>query len=199
MNYLVLSTKSALKEINKLAELISKSFDPDVVVFVSKGAYTIGIGIAKYFNIQYIEIFAERSKGMIKKHLSFVLKYIPSWLKLELRKMEMKSSVHKINSQRNVSFGYMPNDLKKASIKRIVLVDDACDTGNTFSQCIVAIKKEFPDATIKTAALNVSTESEKIIKTDYYLYKDYIVSGPWSNDSREHKEFIRKYKQLFNN
>ena len=199
MNYIELSKESAHKESLRLAEKIKADFIPDAVVFVAKGAYQIGLDIGEFFGIPVIEIFAERQSNKIKKLFSPLLKCFPSNLKKLLRSFEIKSDVHSAHAARNVYWGHIPAKAANGVFKNIILVDDACDTGNTFKQCVDMIKNTYPKANVKTAVINVFSASFLIFKTDYFLYKDCMISGPWSNDSLEHSEFIAGYNTVWKN
>lgn len=190
MNYLELSEKSTREESRKLAQKIENSFTPEIVIFVAKGAYYIGDEIAKYFNVPLIEVKAERQKGNLKKIIAPLLKIIPSSIKKVLREFEVKSSTHKKNSERKVTFG--EKDLKELlKYKKVLLVDDSIDTGNTIKQIVNYLNKYKLE--IRVAGINIFSISEEIIKIDYYNYKDTLLNGPWSNDSKYYKKFIGDY------
>lgn len=194
MKYLELSEESTREESRKLAFKIEKNFKPEIVIFVAKGSYYIGDEIAKYFNIPLIEIRAERQKGKLKQVVAPLLKIIPSFIKKILREFEVKSNTHKKNSKRKVILEekYLKELLK---YKKVLLVDDSIDTGNTIKQIIEYLKKY--NLEIKIAGLNIFSMSEEVIKIDYYNYKDTLLNGPWSNDSKYYKEFIKKYEQNY--
>lgn len=197
MNYLELSEKSTREESRKLAQKIENSFTPEIVIFVAKGAYYIGDEIAKYFNVPLIEVKAERQKGNLKKIIAPLLKIIPSSIKKVLREFEVKSNTHNKNSERKVTFE--EKDLKELlKYERVLLVDDSIDTGNTIKQIVDYLKKY--ELEIRVAGINIFSMSEEIIKIDYYNYKDTLLNGPWSNDSKYYKRFIddyKKYKEVY--
>ena len=56
------------------------------------------------------------------------------------------------------------------------------------------VQEYFNEAKIEIAALNCFEKSKKIINTDYYIYEDTMLNGPWSNDSKYNKEFMKLYK-----
>lgn len=197
MNYLELSTEDVRNESIKLADIVSKDYNPDVIIFVSKGAFQIGLAIGGYYNVPVVEIFAKRNNGKLKEIASPFLKIIPSSIKRKLRNIELNSNIHSRDDERHVCWGYIPDGIDLSSFKRVLLVDDSCDTGNTFARCTEEIKKRCPFAIIKTAVLNVFEKSKALFKTDYFLYSEYIIQGPWSNDSKEHKKFLESYKKFF--
>lgn len=192
-----MSAKSAQEETIRLAEIIRNDFVPDSVIFIAKGAYQIGLDLGNYFNVPVLEIFAERKTDKLKSIAAPILQLIPSKTKIFLRKYEIRRGIHKNNTNRNVYWGHIPAHIKNADFNNILLVDDSCDTGNTFIQCIQKIKIKYPNAKIKTAALNVFSSSSNKIKIDYFLNQDCIICGPWSKDSEENKTFIEHYNRRF--
>lgn len=53
----------------------------------------------------------------------------------------------------------------------------------------------YTETEIKFASLNYFKDSANIFQVDYSLYKNHILMGPWSNDSKYNKEFIELYNQ----
>lgn len=64
---------------------------------------------------------------------------------------------------------------------RILIVDDAVDSGATLAAVRDVVKGAAPCAIIKTAAIVVTTENP-IIEPDYFLYRHELCRFPWSLD-----------------
>ena len=62
-------------------------------------------------------------------------------------------------------------------------------------QVVDILSKTFSKSKIKTAALNVWDQSEKIIHIDFVLYRNTVLKTPCSKDSKEYKKFIEIYKK----
>ena len=190
MNTLDINFNRLNDECMKLYKKIKNTYDYDLVVFIAKGSYLIGKEIAELNNVPLIEIRAERKGNKLKTLLKPVLKIIPKRILNVLREKEMKSVVHVKHVDRNVSY-----DEKKYSNfkdkKRILLIDDSADSGNSLILCVDSLKKYFTNSEIKTCTLNVMNHSEFI--PDYYLYKNTIIRGPWSSDSVENRKFLNEY------
>lgn len=186
-------SKSKLHEENvKLFEKIKNDYDYDLVIFIAKGSYLIGKDLADLKRVPLLEIFATRKGGKLKKIISPFLKIIPKKIKNRLRKKEMNSNYHEKNSERNISFNV--NIWKKyIDCKNILLVDDSVDTGYSIKSTVDAIQIFFPNSNIKVATLNVFEKSKKIVYTDFYLYSEKMLLGPWSNDSKENKQYLKEY------
>ena len=192
MNYIELSSKDVENRTIELYNKISSNYKFDLVIFVAKGSYTIGKKIAELGNCPLLEIKATRKGNKLKKIISPFLKIIPKKIKIYLRSKEFKSNIHDKNIERDVIYDKeLWNQYK--GCKNIVLVDDSVDTGYSIKACQEEIKSFFSNSTIKIAAFNYFEKSARMVKTDYYIFKDTMVNGPWSNDSKYHKEFIKEY------
>lgn len=194
MNYQELSIKNLTEIDKKLYNKIRNNYKYDIVIFVAKGAYLIGKDFADFNNCPLLEIKASRSGGRMKKILSPFLIIMPEKLKTYLRKKEVSSNVHSQNKKRNVE--YDKNIYKKyKNAKKILLVDDSIDTGYTIKCVMDELKNYFDKSIIKVVSLNYFDKAKKIVEPDYFLYKNTMLKGPWSNDSKEHVKYLKMYKR----
>ena len=197
MEFIELSSKK-LHELNKsFYDIIKKRYDFDCVIFVAKGSFLIGKDLSDIQYVPLIEIFAKRQGGKLKKIISPILKILPFKLKKILREREFKSNIYEKNSNRNIDFdkNIWSKYLDK---KHILIVDDSVDTGYTIKFVKETVERFFEKSEVKVAALNVFTKSEKIVKTDYFIYRDTMLKGPWSNDSNENSLFLKQYEKWHN-
>lgn len=194
MKSVELSLESSKEASQILAQKINEKYQYDLVIFIAKGSYTIGKELADYNNTKLIEIKATRKGNFLKEKLKKVLNVLPSQIKDTLRDIEINSNIHGKISERKIIYD---EKIWKQFIdcKKIILVDDSVDTGNSMKQCKEEVSRFFKCSEVKIAALNVFSKSEDIVKTDYYLYKNIILKGPWSNDSKENDEFVKMYKK----
>jgi hypoxanthine phosphoribosyltransferase len=177
----------------QLAQKVTET--PDLVAFVAKGAYLIGLTTAEYFHAPLIEVEAVRSGNRLKKILRPMLTVLPAGVKVWLRNKEINSGIHAQNTERCVAIND-PKRLIGENFRSILLVDDSVDTGNTILAVEDALQKAFPQAQILTAAFFVREESKSLVTIDYSLYGDTVFSAPWSNDSRYKKEFMAEYSMM---
>lgn len=147
--------------------------------------------MARYADVPLLEICAKRKGGTLKKRLQPLFKIIPNRVLIKLREHEMKSSYHERKNERMVSFdckSYQP--FKDA--KRVLLVDDSIDSGNSIIEVKKVLQQFFVHANIEVAVFNVM--SKATVRPNYYLYEDTMIKGPWSNDSKENKVFLSLYQ-----
>lgn len=192
MNYIELSLKDVENRSIELYDKISLSYKFDLVIFIAKGSYTIGKKISELANCPLLEIKASRKGNKLKKMMSPFLKLIPKKIKMYLRNKEVKSNLHDKNTERNVIYDREWWSKYKDS-KNIILVDDSVDTGYSIKACKDEVERFFPNSNIKVAVFNYFEKSVDIIKVDYYIFKETMMNGPWSNDSRYHSSFIKEY------
>ena len=192
MELLELSRKKLTEENKKLYKKVIKDYNYDLVIFIARGSYLIGRDLADLNNTPLLEVYATRKGGKFKKLVSPILKIIPRGIKNILRKKEFNSNYHEKNNERSISFN--ENIWSKyKDCKKIVLVDDSVDTGYSIKYAKETIEKFFTKATVKVAAINYFEKSKKIVDTDFYLYNEKMLLGPWSNDSKENKEYLNEY------
>lgn len=194
MDYLELSIEDLEKKCYKWARDIKKEFRPDIVIYVAKAGYLIGKVFSKVFHSPLIGIQAVRNGNKLKLVLRPVLRLIPNFIRNWIILKELKSNIHNKNSDRNISFiqGITEyNELKKYSI---LIVDDSVDTGYTIKEVKVKVQKHFKNSEIKIASLNVWKQSEKLIHTDYSLFRNTIIKAPMSKDSKYYNKFIKNFE-----
>jgi hypoxanthine phosphoribosyltransferase len=187
-----LSIENVEKKCNDLYNIINEQYDYELVIFIARGSYLIGKYLSELNDVPLLEIYATRKGGKFKKIIKPLLKIIPKKILIKLRKKEMKSSYHEINNDRQISFDEKKYSEYKSK-KKILLVDDSIDSGNTMKLAKQAIEQYFDNADVKIAVFNVM--SKATIKVDYYLYRDMMICGPWSNDSKECNKYLKLYNE----
>lgn len=193
MNYIEMSEKNVKENAIKLFEIIKKdNYDYDLVIFISKGAFSIGNELANMKNVPLLEIHAQRKGGVIKRLLKPFMRCVPKSILIGLRRHEMKTPYHEKNKERNVSYSEKKYS-EHIKSKKILLVDDSIDSGYSIMETLNKLKEIFKNSEIKTAVFNTMNKSK--YKPEYTLFSDVMICGPWSNDSKYYKEFICKYKE----
>ena len=124
-----------------------------------------------------------------------ILKFLPYRITNKLRIFESKkarSSIVDLNltevSAESIDFKL--NLDSRETVKNILILDDAIDTGRTMFIVKNSLSKLFPESQVNTAVISW-TQENSIIKPDYYLYKNILVRFPWSLDYKG-KDFEKK-------
>lgn len=174
----------------QLAEKIEQGeYIPDHVLFIERAGLLIGNEIAEYFNCPLSGIATKRSGGAAKSRIKVLLRFLPRFLTHLLRRIEIHSSVHEINSERKIVVEYPlpPKD------KRIILVDDAIDTGHSIQAVLdYLLQQGYLRNQIKIAVMT-TTGKHPICRADFSLFDEVICAFPWSYDSRQFDEAWRLY------
>ena len=177
----------------KCIELQSKlDFQPDLVVGVLNGG---GYVVNEFQDVRLSLVRLQRVDNYIKK--SFLgrrlLKWLPYSISNALRLMESRGARDGIDNldlellkQEQLDF----NIASKASIKNILIVDDAIDTGKTMFVVKNNLEQLFPHSNVKLAVISWTIDCS-LVKPDYYLFKNTLVRFPWSKDYKG-KDFEKK-------
>ena len=193
MNCIELSIEKLENECREWAYQIKKDFVPDIIVYVAKAGYLIARPMATVFQAPLVGIEAVRKGNGIKTILGPIMSMFPNCIRNLLISAELKTRVHNKNCERKVKFHKGKEKLNKGKISRVLVLDDSVDTGHSMLKVVESIKAEFPVAEVRTAALNIWSKSENLIKTDYSLYKNIIIKTPMSKDSKEYAKFFQLY------
>ncbi len=196
MKYYSFSIADVKKEAKKLADKVKESgFEPDLVFFIASGGFFIGKTVAEETKTELHAVLASRGGGKIKKIISPIIRITPSKIRFWLIELEMRLGFHQRSKERNVVVSKKTRELAGEDINKVLIVDDAVDTGNSMISVISVLQTLFPRAKIKTAALCVIHYSKKILETDYYIYRDTIIKTATSKDSAENGKFIEEYNE----
>ena len=181
----------------KLARLADDGRGAYTVVGVREGGAHVGeivydelknLGSAE----RYFDVRASRG-GTSVKELGFVkaiVRVMPQWATGVLRVLEhnilssLKSGSEA--SPRNIHIGddlesYLRDIARSGKPARILLVDDAIDSGSTMSLLTGCLADISPRSEIQTAVI-VVTQKTPLITPDYSLYRDVLIRFPWSHD-----------------
>lgn len=178
----------------ELSSKIKKSYSPDLVVGVLTGGGYVARNVMKAFDNEtlYTEIKVQREgteqkgKGLTK----VVLRLLPTWAldilrMVESRCLEWKSQKTKSKRYGKVEFPKEINTfLERDTKKKVLLVDDAIDTGATLKLVKDYIEERYSGVDIKVAVITV-TMRHPVIDADFALYNDRtLIRFPWSHDMK---------------
>ena len=171
-----------LREGCRRLEEMARGFEPDLIVAIANG----GIPIAQYMfiDIPHCKIECHRQSTTIKSKYSLIwsiIRKLPLPVKDLMRIAEAK--LLKRNS-RSTDVYIDPSTYRMLEqSRRILLVDDALDSGTTMAQVIKHIGEISGERKVASAVITITTSAPKILP-DYILYNDStLIRFPWANDA----------------
>ena len=162
---------------------------PDLVIGIASGGVFIARNIMEIgnFNTEYYEITCRRISTNRKKRLVLnkYLHLIPKSINNNLRILEHYIRLITNNLFQNKSVIDVDENLDiilALQKNRILIVDDAVDSGETMNIVRSFIIKNNATADIKTAAIT-QTWKKPLISADYCIYHCILIRFPWSADA----------------
>ena len=177
---------------NALNELIIQNFVPDIIIGIRTGGYIIAEIMANELQKKplLLAISRQRTSTHRKSKIKFlkrILSFLPYKVTDYLRVLEHKH----LNSKPMKQQSFSPNIDELSTLRgvlrtrenyKILIVDDAVDSGETMKAVSDVVRAEANSACIiKTAAITVTTDSP-LIQPDYALYRHVLCRLPWSFD-----------------
>lgn len=200
MKYLELSTEELNIRCKEWAKCICKEFRPDLIIYIARAGYIFAKPMAEILDTPLLGIGAVRSGNSIKEIVCPIFAYLPSCFRKLIAKVEIKSGVHKKKTEREVVFHQRINDIDCSKFGKILIVDDAVDTGYSMKKVVEMSKEKFRNAEIRTACFNMSCDKDDcIMKIDYVKLNGYSVKTPFSKDSKEYSRTKKQYYKETNN
>ncbi|WP_100615072.1 phosphoribosyltransferase [Confluentibacter citreus] len=189
MRVITLNTKDFKQ---KCSELVSQiDFYPDIIIGVQNGGTFVlnEFRDVEKFDSSYFEVVKIQRKDNFKNNFfaKILLKYMPLKIADRLRVYEhnqIKDGLKDISKEQLLKQVIDCNISLNKPVKKILLVDDAIDTGTTMFIVKNNMIGIFDDCQIKTAVISWTIE-ESIVKPDFYIFKDVLVRFPWSKDFKE--------------
>ena len=184
-----------LKELRKmsrdLAKTVQKSgFEPEHILYVERAGLLVGFEMAAFFQCGISGIVSQRSGSSAKSKFKFILRLLPRFVTHFLRQLELKSNIHGIKKERRIS---CENEMPPRG-KRILLVDDALDTGHSLVAVLDFLKtRGYSRKDIRVAVLT-TTGATPALRADFSLLDQIVCAFPWSYDSRQYAETQGVYR-----
>ena len=181
-----------------LSKKINQTYNPDLVIGILTGGGYVGRKIFNYLNDnkqkKYTEIKIQRkntapkSKGLFKIILNYSPTFLLNWMRI-LESLNLEKKAQKNNPKRigTITISDEIDIFLKESPKKILIVDDAIDSGATLNLLKEYLNMHYNNISIKIAVITVTTP-HPIIDADFYLYHNRVlVRFPWSNDVKKKK------------
>lgn len=187
MKVLTLTESSFLKHCHSLREMAdSDGFQPDMVIAIATGGVYVAenMGYPKFYTVFLQRPSTKNKKGLIIS----IIKKLPRWLADMLRIIESRI-LAVLDSRRTREATpiqidtSLAKELESMENPRILIVDDAVDSGLTLADVTEKIKAHAGNVDIRTAVITVTRKSA-LIKPTYCVYQNsLLVRFPWSLDS----------------
>lgn len=177
---------------NRLAALCSEllekaatdNFRPDLILGIRTGGAELGrvIHSVTPYPCSCLECSTLRPATARKKRMPAALfRHLPIFLLDWMRILEAKLSFS-YKSRIKIESVCLPDNLN--SYKKILIVDDAVDSGATLHTVIEAVKHAAPDAEICSAAITVTSENP-VKMPDYFIFHNStLIRFSWSMDAK---------------
>lgn len=168
-------------------------FEPMLLIGIKLGGAEVARLMKSSFpGSHYCEVRISRpstkQKGQGWMHR--LLQNLPLMLCDLLRTLESRFNEWRSQGQQPIRIGQiaLPADislaLSEAKSARVLLIDDAIDTGATILQAQQQLQAQFPNLDIRVAVITVTTR-KPVCEADFCLYHNRTLCRfPWSNDYR---------------
>ncbi|MDE6498357.1 MAG: phosphoribosyltransferase domain-containing protein [Muribaculaceae bacterium] len=157
-----------------------RPFEPDVVLGIESGGRNVADMLFPSLPHCYVALRRPSTRGkgrVVKCLLRHLPRVVADWLRVA------ESSYLERHAPATAPFtGELPPEL--AGAKRILVADDAVDSGNTMLAVVNAVKNKYPDARVAAAAVVVTTEAP-VIRPDFYMFDNLLIRFPWSADVKK--------------
>lgn len=179
---------SFTKECNELSNVVVAKFRPDLVIGIATGGLHVLDSMSEFNDID--KLYVKRQRASTKKkesrNVKKYLKYVPYTILNLIRKLEVffaekKFMKARIRESHNIIV--LRGDLNILNEKelKILIVDDAIDSGGTILDTIDFINSFDSSHIIRTAVLTV-TFKEPLVQPDFTLYNQVLLRCPWAMD-----------------
>lgn len=187
MKVLTLDRRSFEESCRRLGALVVNSdFTPDLIVGIRRGGEYVAWGLHVCFpHASLVSVSLQRPSTHKKHYLGSFLRFFPQWILDMMRIVEARWLARHPKRACDMEPVALPVSLQKLGTKRVLLVDDAVDSGVTMYRIVMALRSENPKIDLRTAAITVTTD-DPIVRPDWALYNNGIlIRFPWSMDARK--------------
>lgn len=173
----------------RLADSVADSgFYPDVIIGIKTGGDVVGRKVARRFpQARYTAISASRGATASRNGGGRILAHLPYFVTDLLRIAEswVRAMTDTGAGERHIVMEFDP-DCREVMNKngcKVLIIDDAIDSGATIRQARGILLGEFPRCTCKSAVMTVTT-SNPVELPEFRLFNNKLIRFPWSTDLR---------------
>lgn len=167
------------KAAGQLEDMVTRSgFVPDVLISIKTGGEYVGN--LMFDKTEHTSTLLQRTGTKRKTGLlSIILGVLPQWLCNRLRILEAWWLSKRKHERIDPNLVILPS---LSRYERILIVDDAVDSGITLDAVHRAVKLKYPHADVMTAVITVTTTSP-VEAPDFALFDNMtLIRFPWSKD-----------------
>lgn len=193
MKVINLNTTAFEKACISLAEKLSSTSDIVAIIGVRTGGAVVAKIIFQELSkenagLRYFEAGASRfvtatknSQGT-KKLFSYFPYVILNFLRILEHFIVRLRMRFVVGVERSISLdNNLENYLASINAGKVIIVDDAVDSGATLKNLLMFLEKINPEVEFRSAAL-VLTQENPLVFPDVCLYQKVLLRFPWSND-----------------
>lgn len=160
--------------------VMSSGFVPDVVLSIATGGVYVGERL--FASRPHVTTKLQRPGTAAKTNFfSGIVKKLPQPVLDAMRVAE--ASVLDILPARVIDPSRVVLD-DLSAYDRILVVDDAVDSGATLNAVLQAVKSAYPEAEVRSAAVTVTT-TRPLVTPDFAIFNNYtLIRFPWAMDNR---------------
>ncbi len=176
---ITLNAETFKHECKRLESAVSFSgFKPDLIISIRTGGFYVGEEM--FADVTHTSVKLQRPSTKAKgTKLRKIIKNLPRPILDGIRIAESWWLEHKEASPRTVTFT-LP---EAGNFRKILIVDDAVDSGATLLAVIEQTRQIAPEADVRSAVITQTTLSP-LTKPDYTLYDNQtLIRFPWSLDA----------------
>jgi hypoxanthine phosphoribosyltransferase len=182
MRVLTLNNSSFLQHCRRL-EALATDYAPDLVVTIATGGDIVGSNI--FDRVPHVSVRCQRVTTKARAKMGFIdkiIKILPKGVNNLLRMVEAKCLSLTKPSQHSLTLSTKQQQ-KLGDAEKILIVDDAVDSGATLSTVIEAIERLPGKRNLRTAVITVTTSSP-LVMPDFFIYNNHtLIRFPWSADA----------------
>lgn len=178
--------KSAFEAACRELEKVCRGFEPDLVAGIASG----GVYVAELMlaGVKHCAVGCRRPSSKAKDSHSAlwrIVRRMPLWLRDMLRRAEARMLARRSKPTLPEARIDVEDRAAIKSATRILIVDDAVDSGATMKTVSDILRQINPQAQIATASITVTTRNP-LVSPDYRLFADLrLIRFPWSKDFSE--------------
>lgn len=166
-----------------LEEKVAGAFSPDLVVGIASGGLHVSRKLLPH--VPHISVLCRRPSTAAKgrsRRLMRQIRRLPLWARNTLRRAEAAWLGKRRDMSRHPEIS-RDNIAAIQAASRILVVDDAVDSGASLLAVVERLRQINPGAEIRTAAITVTTAAPAIVP-DFTLFNRVLIRFPWSKDYR---------------